>query len=91
MEPTKVWVKVRNSTNDSFRVAINNPNANINDLKEAINAEENVEVEFIYLDDGQEENRKCRPADRILSHNRVGKSDEHPYFFTIEPPPASGT
>ena len=55
MEPTKVWVKVRNSTNDSFRVAINKPNANIDHLKKAIKAEKNAEVQFIYLEDGQVE------------------------------------
>ncbi len=88
MEPTKVWVKLRNSTKDSFRVAINKAD-DIDDLKNAINAKKNVKVQFIYLEDGQEENRKCRAADRILSHNHVGKSDEHPYFFTIEPPPAA--
>ncbi len=91
MEPTEVWVKLRNSTKDSFMVEINKPNANIDHLKKAIKAEKNAEVQFIYLEDGQVENRKCRPGDRILSHNRVGKSIEHPYYFTIEPPPASGT
>ncbi len=89
MEPTKVWVKLRNSTNDSFTVAINKPNAYIDHLKNAINAKENVKVECIYLEDGQKETIKCNPRARILSHNQVGKSDEHPYFFTIEPPPAA--
>ncbi len=92
MEATKVWVKLSNSTNDPFRVEIKNADdVIIDDLKNAIRAWANVKVQFIYLEDGQEENRKCRAADRILSHNHVGKSDEHPYFFTIEPPPASGT
>ncbi len=91
MEPTEVWVKLSNSTDDSFTVAINKPNANINDLKEAIKAKENVKVQFIYIEDGQEENRKCTPGDLILLHNQVGKSYKHPYFFTIKPPPASGT
>ncbi len=91
METTKVWVKLRNSTNDSFRVEIKNADgAIIDDLKDAIKAKKNVEVQFIYLEDGQEENSTCSPADRILSHNQVGKSIEHPYFFTIKPPPASG-
>ena len=91
MEPTEVWVKLRNSTNDSFKVAINKADDIIDDLKNAIKAKKNVKVQFIYLEDGQEKKSKCSPGARILSHNQVGKSDEHPYFFTIEPPPASGT
>ncbi len=81
MEPTKVWVKLRNSTKDSFKVEIKKAD-DIDDLKKAIKAEKNVEVQFIYLKDGQEKKSKCSPGARILSHNQVGKSDEHPYFYT---------
>ncbi len=91
MEPTEVWVKLRNSTNDSFKVAINKADDIIDDLKNAIKEKKNLKVQFIYLEDGQEKNSKCSPAARILSHNQVGISVEHPYFFTIEPLPASGT
>ncbi len=88
VEPTKVWVKLKNSTKDSFRVEIKKAD-DIDDLKNAINAKKNVKVQFIYLENGEEKKSKCSPADRILSHNQVGKSIEHPYFFTIEPPPAA--
>ena len=92
MEPPVVWVKLRNSTKDSFMVDINKPNTDIDDLKRAINALKNVKVEYIYSEDGQKEHGKCCPGDLILSHGQAGKSDEHPYFYTIEvpPPPASG-
>ena len=82
METTKVWVKLRNSTNDSFKVEIKKADDIIDDLKNAIKAKKNVKVQFIYLEDGQEKNSKCSPAALILSHNEVGKSDEHPYFYT---------
>ncbi len=86
-----VWVKLKNTTKDSFRVEIKKADdAIIDDLKKAIKAEKNVEIECIYLEDGQVETSRCIPADRISSHNQVGKSYQHPYLFTIEPPPASG-
>ncbi len=92
MEAPEVWMKLRNSTKDSFMVEINKPNANIDQLKDAINALENVNVEYIYSEDGQKENSKCSPGDLILSHGQAGKFGNHPYFYTIEvpPPPASG-
>ncbi len=86
MEPREVWVKLRESTKDSFTVEINKPNADIDDLKKAI---KNVEVEFIYTEDGKEENSKCEPDAPILSHDGPGSSDEQPYYYTISPP-ASG-
>ncbi len=89
MEAPKVWVKLRNSTNDSFKVEINKPNAYIDHLKRAINALENVKVEYIYSEDGHEENSKCSPGDLILSHGQAGKFGNHPYFYTIEEPPAA--
>ena len=92
MEPPVVWMKLRNSTKDSFMVDINKPNTDIDDLKRAINAKKNVKVEYIYSEeDGHDENSKCRPGDLILSHGQAGKFGKHPYFFTLtEPPPASG-
>ena len=91
MEAPEVWVKLRNSAKDSFKVEINKPNANIDQLKDAINAKKTVEVEYIYSEDGQKENSKCSPDDLILSHGQAGKFGKHPYFYTIEvPPPASG-
>ena len=89
MEPTEVWVKLRNSTKDSFMVAINKAD-DIDDLKNAIKAKKNVKVEYVYLEDGEEKYSKCTPDALILSHSQVGNSYEHPFFFTIEPP-ASGT
>ncbi len=90
MEPPVVWVKLRNSTKDSFMGEINKPNTDIDDLKRAINAKKNVKVEYIYSEDGQKENSKCRPGDLILSHGQAGKFGKQPYFYTIEPPAASG-
>ncbi len=89
MEPREVWVKLRESTKDPFKVQINQPNADIDDLKDAIKAEKNVKVEFIYTEDGQGENSKCRPGAPILSHDGPGSNYEQPYYYTISPP-ASG-
>ena len=89
MEPHEVWVKLRNSTKDSFTVEINKPNADIDDLKDAIKAETEEKVEFIYTEDGQGKNSKCEPDAPILSHDGPGSSDEQPYYYTISPP-ASG-
>ncbi len=92
MEPREVWVKLRESTKDSFTVEIHKPNANINDLKKAIKAETEEKVEFIYTEDGKEENSKCRPGAPILtlSHDQeAGHSARRPYYYTISPP-ASG-
>ncbi len=86
MEPREVWVKLRESTKDSFKVEIHKPNADIDDLKKAI---KNVEVEFIYTEDGKEENSKCEPDALILSHDQAGHSARRPYYYTISPP-ASG-
>ncbi len=83
MEPREVWVKLSDSTKDPFTVEIEKPNANINHLKGAIKGLKKVEVEFIYLEDG---NNKCRAGAMVLSHDQVGKSDKHPYYYTIEPP-----
>ena len=87
MEPREVWVKLRNSTKDPFKVQINKPNPDIDDLKKAIKAEKSVEVEFIYTEDGQEENSKCRADALISSYDQAGHSG--PYYYTISPP-ASG-
>ncbi len=89
MEPREVWVKLRESTKDPFKVQINQPNADIDDLKDAITAKKSVEVEFIYTEDGKEENSKCEPDALILSHDQAGHSARRPYYYTISPP-ASG-
>ena len=75
MEPPVVWVKLRNSTKDSFMVEINKPDANIDDLKRAINAKINVEVE--YSTDGQKENGKMsHPVVEIDSVDKIFKHGE---------------
>ncbi len=80
MTTSMVWVKLRGSRADAFRVEVGGANI-IDDLKNAISAKKKVEVEFIYSAD--REDSRCDPRASIFSDGIVGAD---PYYYTIESP-----
>ena len=94
MTTSLVWVKLRGSRADAFRVEVGpSPKDNIDFLKKAIKAETGEKVEFIYTEeyspersDEQNEANKCEPDASITSHDQVGKGAKCPYYYTIASP-----
>jgi hypothetical protein len=85
---SKVWVKLRRSRADAFKVDIA-PDGIIDDLKNAISAKKKVEIEFIYLAEHSEEHgedSKCKASAFISSYGQAGSSEENSYYYTIAPP-----
>ncbi len=86
MTTSWVWVKHRGSRADAFRVKVG-PNAIIDDLKTAINAQIGERVEYIYSAEQSEEDEndisKCKASALISPHGQTGSSEEHPYYYTI--------
>ena len=80
MTTSMVWVKLRGSTADAFKVKVDE-GADLDDLKKAIKAEKTVEVEFIYSAD--REDSRCDPRASIFSDGIDGAD---PYYYTIESP-----
>ena len=83
MAPKKVWVKLRDSRSEVFKVEVDE-RADFDDLKKAIKQRKTVRVASIFTED-YEEGSKCEPADLISSHGSVGRADT-PFYFTIAPP-----
>ncbi len=82
---SKVWVKLRGSNYDAFRVEIAH-GALIDDLKDAISAKKKVEVEFIYSGDVNGENIvKYDPTSIISTLGQTGSRGDNPYYYTIVP------
>jgi hypothetical protein len=83
MTPKKVWVKLRDSRSEVFKVEVDE-RADFDDLKKAIKQRKAVRVASIFTEE-YEEGSKCEPADLISSHGSVGRADT-PFYFTIAPP-----
>ncbi len=88
---SKVWVKLRGSRDDAFKVEVDE-GADIDDLKNAISAETKVEVKFIYSVEYSEEHEanSCAPSDLISTHGPAGSSGNHPFYYTTEQPAIRG-
>jgi hypothetical protein len=91
---SKVWVKLRGSRADAFKVEVDE-DADFDDLKNAISAKKKVEVEFIYSAEHSEEHgedSKCKASSAFISSygQEAGSSEENPYYYTIAPPATRG-
>jgi hypothetical protein len=84
MTSEKVWVQLRGSQHQAFRVDIVQ-GALIDDVKIAINQRESVRVEFIFTEEDGE-GSLCKPSAFVNTHGPAGRDDETPYYYTTSPP-----
>jgi hypothetical protein len=81
---SKVWVKLRGSQHQAFKVFVNE-GADCDDVKIAINQRESVRVEFIFTEEDGEDSL-CKPSALVNTHGLAGQNEATPYYYTIAPP-----